>query len=47
MRGLGKGRSDIFVVMLTAGLTQWHVGAAFVAGLLLWHLIRRGWVRFA
>jgi len=28
--------------MLTAGLTQWHVGAAFVAGLLLWHRIRRG-----
>ncbi len=46
-RGLGKGRADVFVVMLTAGLTAWHVGAAFVAGLVLWHLIRRGWVRFA
>jgi len=46
-RGLGKDRADVFVVMLTAGLTAWHVGAAFLAGLALWHLIRRGWVRFA
>jgi hypothetical protein len=46
-RGLGKDRADVFVVMLTAGLAAWHVGAAFLGGLGLWHLIRRGWVRFA
>lgn len=44
-RGLGRDRADVFVVMLTAGLTGWHVGAAFLAGLALWHLMRRGWVR--
>jgi MFS superfamily sulfate permease-like transporter len=44
-RGLGKDRGDVFVLMLTAGLTAWHVGAAFLAGLALWHVIRRGWVR--
>lgn len=46
-RGLGKDRADVFVVMLTAGIAGWNIGAAFVAGLVLWHFIRRGWIRFA
>lgn len=46
-RGLGKEPADVFVVMLTAGLTAWNAGAAFVVGVSVWHLIRRGVVPFA
>lgn len=38
-------RSDRYVVLLTAGLSMWNMGAGYLAGLLLWHAARRGWLR--
>lgn len=34
-----------FVMLATAGFAMWNVGAAFVFGMLLDHLMRRDWVR--
>jgi len=34
-----------FVAAVTTGFALWNVGAAFVAGLVLHHLLRRGWVK--
>lgn len=41
----GQGKEDRYVMLLTAGLAMWNMGAAYVAGLALWHAYQRGWVR--
>jgi len=33
------------IVVVTAGLALWNMGAAYIAGLLLYHAARRGVVR--
>ncbi|HEY8553763.1 MAG TPA: putative sulfate/molybdate transporter, partial [Burkholderiales bacterium] len=42
---LGGAKDERFVVLTTAAVAIWHVGAAFVFGLLLDLALRRGWVR--
>jgi MFS superfamily sulfate permease-like transporter len=38
-------REDRDVLLLTAGVALWNMGAGYLAGLVLWHLFRRGWLR--
>jgi len=38
-------KADRYVVILTAGIAIWNMGVGYVAGLLLWHAFRRGWLR--
>lgn len=38
-------REDRYVLLLTAGVALWNMGAGYFAGLVLWHLFRRGWLR--
>jgi MFS superfamily sulfate permease-like transporter len=38
-------REDRYVLLLTAGVAMWNMGAGYFAGLALWHLFRRGWLR--
>lgn len=38
-------REDRYVLLLTAGVAMWNMGAGYFAGLVLWHLFRRGWLR--
>ena len=38
-------REDRYVLLLTAGVAMWNMGAGYLAGLALWHLFRRGWLR--
>jgi hypothetical protein len=35
---------NLFVLLVTAGLAMWNMGVAFLGGLVLYHLLKRGWV---
>jgi MFS superfamily sulfate permease-like transporter len=41
----GKEKQERFAAIVTAALAMWNVGLAFVAGLAVYHLLKRGWVR--
>ena len=43
--GNGYQRGDRYVVLLTAGLSLWNMGAGYLAGLALWHALQREWLR--
>jgi len=38
-------KGERFVTIVTAGLSIWNIGIAFVVGLSIYHLLKRGWVR--
>ena len=42
---LGEERSQRFTVLATAALAIWHVGVAFVFGVLLEQALKRKWIR--
>jgi MFS superfamily sulfate permease-like transporter len=37
--------ADRYVMLLTAGVSMWNMGAGYLAGLLLWHSYDRGWLK--
>jgi len=43
--GGALSRQDRYVLLLTAGIAMWNLGAGYLAGLLLHHATRRGVVR--
>jgi MFS superfamily sulfate permease-like transporter len=40
-----KDKGERFVTLVTAGLSMWNIGLAFVVGLSVFHLLKRGWMR--
>ncbi len=42
---LGNTKADRFVTLVTAACAIWNIGVAFIAGILIYHLLKRGWVR--
>jgi hypothetical protein len=40
-----KDMGEWFVTIVTAGLSIWNIGLAFVIGLSIFHLLKRGWMR--
>jgi len=38
-------KGDRYVMLLTAGLSMWNMGAGYIAGLLLWYALRQGWLK--
>jgi len=38
-------RADRYVMVFTAGVALWNMGAAYLGGLLLWYGLHRGWLR--
>ncbi len=38
-------KGDRYVMLLTAGLSMWNMGAGYLAGLLLWYAFQRGWLK--
>lgn len=40
-----KDKGERFTTLVTAGLAIWNVGLAFVAGIAVYHLCKRGWIR--
>ena len=45
VHGNALAKQDRYVVLLTAGIAMWNMGAGYLAGLLLHHATRRGGVR--
>ena len=43
--GDSRSKQDRYVLLLTAGIAMWNMGAGYLAGLLLHHATRRGVVR--
>jgi len=41
----GKTKNDRFVSLVTAACAIWNIGLAFVFGVLLYHFLKRGWVK--
>jgi MFS superfamily sulfate permease-like transporter len=44
-RDIGCKKADFFVMLVVAGFSMWNMGAAFLAGVLLYQALERGWVR--
>jgi MFS superfamily sulfate permease-like transporter len=42
---LSKDQGERFTTIVTAGLSMWNIGLAFVIGLILFHCIKRRWIR--
>ena len=40
-RDVGSNKNDFYVMLVTAGVATWNMGAAFVAGVLLYQAIKR------
>lgn len=38
-------KEERYVLLLTAGMAMWNMGAGYLGGLVLFHLFRRGWLR--
>jgi xanthine/uracil/vitamin C permease (AzgA family) len=38
-------QGERFTTIVTAGLSMWNIGLAFIIGLALFHSIKRGWIR--
>jgi hypothetical protein len=45
VRGGDFQKGDREVMLLTAGVSMWNMGAGYLAGLVLWHAFRRGWLK--
>ncbi|MDA8146202.1 MAG: hypothetical protein M0Z27_09115 [Thermaerobacter sp.] len=42
---IGPRESDVYLMLFVAALAMWNMGVAFVAGVVLSEVLRRGWVR--
>ncbi len=41
----GKSKNDRFVSLITAACAIWNIGLAFVFGMVVFHLMKRGWIK--
>lgn len=44
-RANGAERADRYVMVFTAGVAMWNMGAGYLTGLALWHALQRKWLR--
>lgn len=44
-RDIGNKREDVYVMLIVAGVAMWNMGVAFLAGIILYNLIQRKWLR--
>lgn len=45
VRDIGSKKSDFYVLVVVAGFAMWHMGVAFLVGVILDNALRRGWIR--
>ena len=43
-KDIGKEKADVYLMVIVAGLAMWNMGAAFLAGVVLQVVLRRGWL---
>jgi MFS superfamily sulfate permease-like transporter len=44
-RDIGSKKEDVYVMLIVAGFAMWNMGAAFLAGIVMYQVLQRGWVR--
>jgi MFS superfamily sulfate permease-like transporter len=44
-RDIGDKKEDVYVMLVVAGFAMWNMGAAFLAGIVLYQVLERRWVR--
>ena len=44
-KDVGSKKEDVYVMLVVAGLAMWNMGAAFLAGVVLYQALERGWVK--
>jgi MFS superfamily sulfate permease-like transporter len=44
-RDIGGKKEDVYVMLVVAGFAMWNMGAAFLAGVLLYQALQRGWLK--
>jgi predicted benzoate:H+ symporter BenE len=45
-KDIGSKRSDVYIMIVTAGLAMWNMGVAYLAGLILYYGVERRILRF-
>lgn len=45
IRDIGTKKSDVYVMLTVAGFAMWHMGVAFLVGVILDNALRREWIR--
>ena len=41
-KDIGSKRSDVYIMLVTAGIAMWNMGAAYLAGLILYYGVEKG-----
>ena len=44
-RDVGKEKADVYLMVIVAGLAMWNMGAAFLVGIVVQLVMRRGWLK--
>ena len=45
LRDIGNKREEFYTMIVVAGFAMWHMGVAFVVGVILDNALRRKWIR--
>lgn len=45
VRDIGDKKSDFYVMLIVAAFAMWNMGAAFLAGVILDNVLRKGWLK--
>ncbi len=45
-KDIGNNRTDVYIMLVTAGLAMWNMGVAYLAGLILYYGIKKGILKF-
>lgn len=45
-RDIGNQRSDVYIMLVVAGLAMWNMGAAYLSGLILFYGVKKGILKF-
>lgn len=44
-KDIGSKKEDVYVMLVVAGFAMWNMGAAFLAGIILYQALQRKWVK--
>ena len=44
-RDIGSRKEDVYVMLVVAGFAMWNMGAAFLAGIILYQALERRWIK--
>jgi MFS superfamily sulfate permease-like transporter len=45
VKDIGEKKSDFYVMIIVAAFAMWHMGVAFLAGVILDNSLRKGWIK--